>query len=172
MINFRNIDYLKAGNTKQKLAYNVLTKNKILDILRSYSPILTGTIPINIDIEDSDLDIACHWNNKDEFIDCITKKFNQFDTFNIKETIKNGFETIIASFQLENFTVEIFGQNKPSDQQESYRHMLVEHKILQSNGETFRKQIVVLKQKGLKTEPAFCKLLGIEGNPYVELLKL
>ena len=49
--------------------------------------------------------------------------------------------------------------------------MIIEYDLLNKYGETFRQQIIQLKRKGYKTEPAFCKALGIEGNPYLELLK-
>ena len=48
--------------------------------------------------------------------------------------------------------------------------MIIEHKILQENDEKFRRDIIKLKERGLKTEPAFAKLLGLEGNPYQALL--
>jgi len=32
--------------------------------------------------------------------------------------------------------------------------------------------VIRLKEKGFSTEEAFCTLLGIEGDPYIELLKL
>jgi len=59
MIDFTKLDYLKIGNEKQKRAYEILTKYKIFEKLDNYSPLLTGTIPIEIDIESSDLDIIC-----------------------------------------------------------------------------------------------------------------
>jgi hypothetical protein len=50
--------------------------------------------------------------------------------------------------------------------------MLIEHHFLQTKGDNFRKEIIQLKEIGLKTEPAFAKALSIEGDPYLELLKL
>jgi hypothetical protein len=49
--------------------------------------------------------------------------------------------------------------------------MLIEHRLLLKHGEAFKNKVIELKQNGLKTEPAFAKLLGIEGDPYEELLK-
>jgi hypothetical protein len=57
MIDFTRIDYLKDGNERQKKAYEVLTKYRIFEKLKDYSPILAGTVPIEIDINGSDLDI-------------------------------------------------------------------------------------------------------------------
>ena len=39
-------------------------------------------------------------------------------------------------------------------------------------GEDFRKTLVCLKEIGLKTEPAISKILKLEGDPYIEVLKL
>jgi hypothetical protein len=50
--------------------------------------------------------------------------------------------------------------------------MLVEHRILKEKGEVFRQQIIELKKQGYKTEPAFGKLLEIEGDAYEYLLRL
>lgn len=50
--------------------------------------------------------------------------------------------------------------------------MLVEYKLLQQHGEDFRQQVVALKKAGIKTEPAFAKLLQLPGDPYEALLQL
>jgi hypothetical protein len=67
MTDFRNIEYLKFGNQKQILTYDILTRNTILLNITEFEPILVGTIPINIAIENSDLDIICYWKNKTDF---------------------------------------------------------------------------------------------------------
>jgi hypothetical protein len=58
MIDFSTIEYLKTGNPRQIRAYEVLIQNKIFFNLAEFDPVLAGTIPINIDIENSDLDIT------------------------------------------------------------------------------------------------------------------
>ena len=50
--------------------------------------------------------------------------------------------------------------------------MIIEHKLLNLYGENFTKEIVRLKKQGLKTEPAFVKVLNLEGDPYEQLLLL
>ena len=172
MINFTNILYLKRGNSRQQHAYNLLSEYCIFEKLANYQPLLAGTIPINIDLPTSDLDIICYWKNKEQFKTLLQKEFKQHPKFVLKETLNRNHETIIARFQLEYFPIEIFGQNRPSATQEAFRHMLIEHALLEKYGEGFRKQIIQLKNQGYKTEPAFAQLLGITGNPYDELLKL
>ncbi len=170
MIDFSTIDYLKSGNERQILAYETLTKNKVLEILAEFDPILVGTIPINIDIENSDLDIICYWQNKNHFVEKITSLFKNKPDFKIREAIINEEESVIGSFKLDDFEIEIFGQNIPSKNQNGYRHMIIEHEILKSRDESFRQEIIKLKKEGYKTEPAFAKLLGLKNDPYTELL--
>lgn len=168
---FDNIEYLKNGNAKQRAAFRTLKDNKIMERLRHFSPLLTGTIPINIDTDESDLDIICCWKSKEEFATTLILEFGKFNSFTLAEQKLNNYETILANFTLDNFKVEIFGQNRPTKEQESFRHMIIEYDILRARGENFRQEIIRLKKEGLKTEPAFGKLLGLEGNPYDELLK-
>lgn len=170
MKNFSNIDYLKIGNQKQIQAFKVLTEKKILMNLAEFYPVLVGTIPININIETSDLDIICYWIDKMVFTEKIQSNFNNEDKFIIRDTFINNQETVIASFETAGFKIEIFGQNIPVREQNGYRHMITEYEILQSKGENFRREIIKLKQQGYKTEPAFGLLLGLKGDPYSALL--
>ncbi len=167
-MNFIDITYLKSGNKKQRKAYSTLTENNILLKLTEFSPIVVGTIPINIDIETSDIDIICYFTNKEHFTSTLNASFEKEKGFHVYEK-EDG--SIVANFNINEFEIEVFGQNIPSKQQFAYRHMLIEYQLLNEKGEEFRKQIINLKKQGYKTEPAFAMLLNIEGNPYTELLK-
>lgn len=151
MIDFTKLDYLKVGNDKQKKAYEVLTKYKIFEVLDYYSPILTGTIPLGINIEGSDLDIICEldFRFEEDFLDDIS--FSQMIPANeevrVEYVVINDEKSIIISFVLENFPIEIFAQNKPTIQQNAYLHMIAEYKILQEKGEEFKQKILGLKKK-------------------------
>lgn len=169
-MNFLNIHYLKQGNQRQQSAYQTLINHQIMEKLEAYNPILTGTIPINIDIESSDLDVICHWEDKGNFIETLTKLFANENNFHLHECLIENQETIVCNFKVDTFEIEVFGQNIPSEHQNAYRHMLIEHQILQSENEDFRLKIIELKKNGYKTEPAFAKLLDLEGNPYHALL--
>lgn len=168
MIDFTQIGYLKSGNDKQRLAYIAL--ERILPSLADYSPVLVGTIPIAIDIDSSDLDIACCYNDSKAFGETVALAFGHCSGFEWRQTSINGIESVIAVFTTGNFEVEIFGQPIPVALQNGYRHMIIEYKILQIKGEKFRQQIIALKNSGYKTEPAFALLLNLEGDPYQKLL--
>ena len=169
---FDTISYLASGTPRQKQAYEVLIKHSIPEKLKSYTPILVGTIPINIDIEGSDLDVICEYQNKAQFTGHLQAHFSSLPEFELTEVTVNGQETILANFMADGFEIEIFGQPVPVKLQYGYRHMIVEHELLQRKGEAFRQEIISLKKQGYKTEPAFAKALGLTGNPYEELLRV
>ncbi|KQT20893.1 hypothetical protein ASG31_17090 [Chryseobacterium sp. Leaf404] len=169
MIDFTKPDYLKTGNEKQKRVFEVLIKYRIFERLKGYYPILAGTIPIEIDIKGSDLDIICEVKDQVEFKNFLNKTFSEFD-LNIETIVINGTTSVVCNFKIEEFPVEIFGQNKQTTQQNAFLHMIAQHKILMEKGEEFKQKIIDLKKKGIKTEPAFGALLNLE-NPYEDLLK-
>ncbi|MXN89890.1 DUF4269 domain-containing protein [Flavobacterium sp. Sd200] len=167
---FDSIDYLQHGTPRQKHTFRTLSEIGIIEKLAGYSPTLAGTIPINIDIDKSDLDILCHYTNADVFYKKVFDAFSHFQDFKIVKTTVNGTETVLANFYCNDFEIEIFGQPIPVHQQNGYLHMIAEYQILVKYGEPFRKQVIALKEAGYKTEPAFAKLLGLEGDPYEALL--
>jgi len=173
MINdFKDIKYLSHGNVRQKLAYSEIVKLDVFTKLKKYNPILTGTIPIDIDIPESDLDIICECENHKEFSELLSEQFGDQTEFKIYTAEQNGIKSTIAEFKTENFAFEFFGQNTPTEEQNAYRHMIVEHRILEQKGTEFKNEIIKLKSSGIKTEAAFAMLLGLEGDPFVEMLKL
>ncbi|MGM0579285.1 MAG: DUF4269 domain-containing protein [Bacteroidota bacterium] len=169
-MNFKSIDYLEKGSQLQKGAHKVLTENEVMEKLTNFQPILVGTIPIDIAIKDSDLDIVCSFEDKEVFKEEIQKHFSTYSQFSIVERIFQGESTIIVRFKMDNFPVEIFAQNMPSNQQIAFQHMLIEHEVLINRGEEFRKEIIRLKESGIKTEPAFAQLLNLKGDPFHALL--
>lgn len=169
---FTNINYLKQGNIKQQNAYKVLKELDIFNVLRKFDPILVGTIPINIDIENSDLDIVCEVYDFKEFQKIVENKYSMFSKFHISNNSTDNETILTVNFYVEDIEIEIYAQSLNSCKQNGYRHMVVEDRILRLGGERTREEIVILKKSGLKTEPAFAKYLGIDGNPYDELLKL
>lgn len=150
----------------------MLKEHRVLKKLVSFQPLLAGTVPLGIELENSDLDIVCCWQDKDHFIDIVEQHFSTYPQFVLQEKIIGGTTTVIANFWVECFEVELFGQQIPPQEQAAYRHMLIEHKLLLLHGEAFKQQVIHLKQQGHKTEPAFAKLLGLQGDPYEALLLL
>lgn len=170
MTAFDDITYLQQGTDRQQAAHRTLTTHGILATLAAFDPILVGTIPLNIDIESSDLDIICYWQQKDVFIHRLEEAFAHYPAFSLREQSSPSGEAVVASFKADHFELEVFGQNRPTKEQYAYRHMLIEQGLLAQYGEPFRQQVIALKEQGLKTEPAFAQLLGLSGDPYEALL--
>lgn len=165
---FSEIYYLKNGNHKQKESYKILRKTNIFNILKDYTPLLVGTIPLGIDIEKSDLDIVCQVCNFEVFEYILTNNFSKYEKFNMYYKEK---DILICNFIVGGIEIEIYASNIESYKTNGYRHMIIEYKLLNLYGELFKEKVIELKRKGLKTEPAFAKLLNLKGNPYESLLE-
>lgn len=170
MHRFDTLSYLKDGNERQRKVYTVLSES-IFPYLEKSSPVLAGTIPLEIDVEGSDLDVLCYVTEPNEFSSILTEHFSLLNGFTLCQTEINSVPTIIANFFCRGFEIEIFGQNVPVQEQNGYRHMIIEDAVLKQENEAFRDKIITLKEQGIKTEPAFALLLGLEGNAYDALLE-
>lgn len=171
---FKDISYLKHGNTRQQTVYAVLTEMSIMDKLREFDPILVGTIPIGIDLPDSDLDIICCVSDFKVFREVITERLGDIHSFHFSYSSgrEKTADYLAVQFTYKDWLFELFAQPIPTVMQNGYRHMVVEHRILNILGEEARQYIIALKQSGMKTEPAFAKLLGMGGDPFQQLLSI
>lgn len=167
-VNFKNIDYLKTGNEVQRKTYRLLHDYQIVDCLKDYDPIVVGTIPIQLDVGGSDIDIILCVDDFDALEEMLSLNFSKHAHFRLQRAESN---VIVCSFTIEEQLFEIYATDKATEIQNGYLHMLKEHEIIQLRGGEFAEKVRQLKRSGIKTEPAFCQLLGIEGDAYTELLK-
>lgn len=172
MHRFDDIAYLKNGSDKQRRVWQLLSSHDIFEKLAPFDPLLTGTIPIEIDTPDSDLDIICHCTDTAVFESVLQNLFGTEPNFQLCCKVIGGRPSVVCTFEKEGFVIEIFGQSLPSRQQNAYRHLLIEARMLEEHGPEFRRQIIELKRQGIKTEPAFARLLGLQGDAYAALLEL
>lgn len=169
-MDFSNLNYLKKGTLQQQRIYYLLKSYKVFEILEDFSPLLTGTFPIDIPIKGSDLDIILQANDFEKLSKILYSNFGNLPQYLLHiESIKNE-KILICEFQLEEFPVEIYAKNQTTKDQNAYRHLLIEYQILQENNEDFKQRIIALKNSGIKTEPAFAQLLKLNGDPYEALL--
>ncbi|TGL80019.1 DUF4269 domain-containing protein [Leptospira yasudae] len=169
---FLSSDYLKNGNSKQKRLWKDLEEHSILGRISKFNPVLAGTIPLGIDHDQSDADILCSFSKIEEFSEVCISSFSDFSYFKLERKKFQDADSTVVRFYTREFAYEIFGQKIPVIDQMGFVHLQVEHKILSIAGTRFRDNIRSLKRKGLKTEHAFCDLLGIKGNPYQRLFDL
>lgn len=170
--NWKIFEYLKEGNNKQKLCYELIKELKIDVVLSTFNPVIAGTIPIEVDIDSSDIDILCEISSFDDFKNIVLNNYSHYQNFNIREKVINNRGSVIVNFKYKHMEFEIFGQSLAVELQDGFRHMIVEDRIINICGEDFKNKIIELKKQGIKTEPAFGIILNIKDDPYLELLKL
>ncbi|WP_018756509.1 DUF4269 domain-containing protein [Paenibacillus terrigena] len=171
-INFTTLAYLAQGSPRQQEVYRVLNELKICTTLQAYHPLLVGTIPLDIDLPESDLDMICEVHDLQAFQELVIHTYGQMEQFRSHQREVGGIMRFVANFTYNGWPIEIFAQAIPAYEQNGYRHMIVEHRILQVIGTEGKREIRELKQNGLKTEPAFAKWLNLDGDPYSALLAM
>jgi hypothetical protein len=163
-------ELMKTGSMKQQAACEAIESLNVMNELHHYHPLVCGTIPIGIDISTSDLDIIMEVKDFQIFEKELHYLYSLNENFRIKRRIIGGLQVVKANFTYKDFEFELFGQVKPVYTQNAYLHMVIEHSILKSWPE-LKKQVIHLKRVGHNTEEAFCKLLGISGDPYEKLIR-
>ena len=171
MQDFLTIDYLEYGNEIQHNVFHLLRNHQILEKLDEYKPIVVGTIPIEINIENSDIDIIGETSNFEKATNHLTENFSHHIEFKIDQLTNNNEICLTCNFRIDTFEIEIYLENKIPTEQNAYQHMLIEAKLLEKFDESFKNKIIELKKNGYKTEPAFAKVLELKGNPYLALLE-
>ena len=169
---FRQTAYLASGNARQRSAYQVLLHLDLFSVLSAYDPVLAGTIPLDIDIGSSDLDILCEVHDPDTFEAILIEHYSHMTDWMLNRCEVDGLMCTVVRWMYEEWEIEVFAQPRAVEQQNGFRHMVVEQRLLEHLGDQGRQQIRLRKQQGMKTEPAFADYLSIAGDPYKELLLL
>lgn len=149
----------------------VIQKLSLLPKLREFDPYIIGTPPLGIDLETSDIDIACSADDLVHFENVVSTEFNIFNDFQCRNSNMQNQNSVIVQFQAYDWDIELFCQTIPTNQQWGVRHFNIEQRLLNIEPK-LRSMVLRLKQEGLKTEPAFARALGLQGDPYASILNL
>lgn len=173
MRDWHDPDYLRRGTPRQRQAHAALRRLDVLATLRPYGPVLAGTIPLAIELPDSDLDLICEVAAAEQpaFEALLRRHYGTRPDFRLRHTRWQELPTVVSSFRAEG-AWEIFAQPRPTWQQQAVRHLQVEYAVLAAGGAAWQRAVQQLRQQGLKTEPAFAQLLELPGDPYAALLTL
>lgn len=172
-----DIEYLQQGSERQRRAYQALKTSRVLDILRegdSIGAVLAGSIPIDLAVEDSDLDIIVTASDLKSQAQLLKALWGEERDFRSSRGIVLGVPTLLTTFRIGDEDFEIFSQTTPIPLQNAVRHLLIEERLLKLGGSNFRAAVLEMRRAGMKTEPAFGAVLQFaEGiDPYRELLEL
>ncbi|MBX3018556.1 MAG: VOC family protein [Bdellovibrionaceae bacterium] len=148
-----------------------LKNSRILEDFASFRPLVAGTFPLGLDTLTSDLDLLFVASDLDALDLELRRRFATCVSFRQQRLTVDELTTSITNFVMDDVPFEIFAQNREPVLQRAYRHFLIEEKLLKYGGEKLRDRVVQARARGLKTEPAFGEALGLQGDPYLELLQ-
>jgi hypothetical protein len=171
-MDFFDLSYLTRGSPIQQRGYVVLHGARVMKFLGEYDPVLAGTLPLDLFIDGSDLDIAGYASEPAATEEKIRLMFGDQQGYTSHVTSVRGVPTLLIRFNIHEFPVELFIQPIPTRKQSAYIHLVHEYRVLEEKGPVFREQVRELKRHGIKTEPAFARLLGLSGDPYDAMLTL
>jgi hypothetical protein len=171
-MNWRDISYLQRGSLRQQQAHRALQALGLFETLARFDPLLVGTIPIDLALPTSDLDIICEAHDLAAFERVLHAHYAREPGFVVERKRKWGGEVVVCDFEHGGFPIQVFGQSKPVEQQRAFRHLAIEARLLALAGDEARSAIRQLKASGMKTEPAFGRYFDLSGDPYLRLLEL
>jgi hypothetical protein len=147
---------------------------RLFRALSPYAPTLIGTYPLGLQTSMSDLDVACCCADLLQFEHSLSSALIDLGTPTAPpRRITLSPEASVTSFACDGLPVEVFCQGIPVYEQHGFRHMIIEGRLLSLGASVrLRERVLALRQTGVKTEPAFAKLLGLAGDPYAALLAL
>jgi hypothetical protein len=132
-------------------------------LLEGFNPCLTGSYPLGLAAEDSDLDYVCQVHDFVAFTHHATEAFGHRDNFMIELKPMHGGTACVVMFESPNgYPVEIVGQPVPSAQNYAYIRMVVLARLLALAGAQAKAEVIKLKKNGYDTDAAFATLLGVD----------
>ena len=174
-IDLESIDYLAEGSDLQKRAFQILKDLEVFENLSDDHPTLVGSVPLDLALElskeQSGIDIVRTCSDLKVAAKRDRELFSKFDHFQSSRGIFGGVPSLMTQFQVEDVRIHLVTQALPTPVQSPVVHMLVQYRLLEIGGASFRAALLDLRRKGQTTESAFATLLGME-NPYQELLDL
>lgn len=150
---------------------SAVVSSAVMERLGPFDPRIVGTLPLDLALPGSDIDVVCHAPDPNAFADIVWTHYQSADDFALHRWTA-GTRPVIARFVWDGWPVELFGDQRPVDQQPGWIHFEVERRLLALDDGRLRREIGKLRTAGLKTEPAFAVVLGISGDPYRGLLEL
>lgn len=152
---------------KKNRVMEVIDKQHLLKDLQQYYPIISGSVPAGLDLENSDFDILCEVHNFEVFEQHL-RSLNIND-LQIRRLSSHSLPAVVAQFVKDGLKFEIFAQSCLVYRQWSHRHFIAEYRMVKYLGESFRQNVIAAKQRGLNTENAIAEVLSIPGDAYKTL---
>jgi len=150
---------------------DTLARSGLIESLAAHDARIAGTLPLGIDVPGSDVDILCHAPEPDRFAERVWNLCCEFEGFALYRWVRRR-RPVIAKFAIDGLAFELFGDPRPIDEQDGWRHFVVERRLLAIGGAVLRQAVLERRASGAKTEPAFADALRLEGDPYAAMTRL
>lgn len=161
---FLNLEYQKSPTVMQKNALKTLSSLNLFHDLKEFNPVFVGTIPLDVDVHGSDIDIICEVAEFSRFQNRVRECFESQKNFIIIESYNYNSRHSTCRFDAHSFRIEILGEKVPVQQQISFKKLVAEAKLLEIGGDTARQEIRNIKNQGLNTELAFAEYFKLTGE--------
>jgi Domain of unknown function (DUF4269) len=148
---------------------SVLTR--LFQDLAAFHPTLVGTYPLGLQVDGSDLDIVCACTDLEAFERTVRACVAALGVEDVRVE-HSALPAVVVAFSWQGIAIEVFGQDREVSAQAGFRHMVIEGQLLVIGGRDLRERVHACKRAGVKTEPAFARVLGLTGDPYAALLEL
>jgi hypothetical protein len=150
---------------------DALERSGAIPLLAGYDPHVVGTLPLGLARPESDIDIVCEAPDLALFAADVWERFGAAEEFALRQWC-SGERPVVATFVAEGWPFEIFASRQPVRDQPGWRHFDVERRLLDLGRAPLRAAVMAARNEGLKTEPAFGRVLGLAGDPFLALLEL
>ena len=155
-------------NSKIVHAKKAIQVSGVLNELQSYSPEVVSTIFVSLDTMESDIDIVCTYQEQEAFFEEFESAYSGYESYSIHPRKDHA----LGRFHCNQFLFEVYASKTPVQLQTAFRHYQVMKRLVKIGGNEFIDRVRQLKESGLKTEPAICRVMGISGEPYAAVLEL
>src|ERR1044071_1033189 len=108
MPDFFDLNYLSKGSAIQQAGLRAIISSGIMNSLKEFSPVVVGTLPLDLFVATSDIDIICFFPDAEEF---------QSQLKHSTRKDLNGVDSVIANFDFDGFQFEVVGQPIPVTEQ-------------------------------------------------------
>jgi hypothetical protein len=164
------LEHLRRGDAVQRAAARSIARTGVLKLLKPYAPLIVGTLPLDVHLPESDVDVICHVRAPKTFMSLLVQRFGDLPQFTLGRTTLQRKPAVVCGFRHRHTQFEIVGMPVPTHTQRAYVHLMAEADLLGASGA--HAAIRRLKRRGLKTEPAFARHFRLGGDPYQAVAKL
>lgn len=173
-VKFHNLSLRSVINFEDRPKMAILVSElKLLEMFKDYQPFIAGTVPLAIDLSTADLDLLVTFADSGQFKSMCQQGFALLPEFEIVMGEVNDLPYCLCRFTYRGIPVEIFCSSLSTFKQNGYLHFNSEEKLLKYGLPNWTEEILLLKSMGLKTEPAFARLLQNDQiDPYQFILDL